>query len=55
MIATDMNLSEKTIEKHRSKMMKRLNVRSVAELVKIAVAASDLNPIDVQQQEATSA
>jgi len=40
MIAADLNLSEKTIEKHRSKLMKKLEVRSVAELVKLVMTAS---------------
>lgn len=39
MIARKLKLSEKTIEKHRSRLMKKLNVRSVAELVRIALSA----------------
>ncbi len=40
-IATELNLSDKTIEKHRSSMMKRLGVRSVAELVKLYIESQD--------------
>ena len=38
-IASDLGLSPKTVEKHRSSLRKKLKVRSVAELVRIAVTA----------------
>lgn len=38
-IASELNLSEKTIEVHRSNMMKKMQVQSVAELVRLAVSA----------------
>lgn len=38
-IADELNLSEKTIEVHRSNMMKKMQVQSVAELVRLAVSA----------------
>lgn len=38
-IASELNLSEKTIEVHRSNMMKKMKVQSVAELVRLAVSA----------------
>lgn len=37
-IAGNLKLSEKTVEVHRSNMMKKLQVHSVAELVRLAVA-----------------
>lgn len=44
-IAKDLAISIKTVEAHRSKMMEKLGVNSIAELVRIAVAseASDLS------------
>ncbi len=41
MIAARLDLSEKTIEKHRANMMKKLELRSVAALVKLSVEAED--------------
>jgi PAS domain S-box-containing protein len=38
-IAYRLDLSEKTVEKHRARLMKKLQVRSVAELMRIALAA----------------
>ena len=38
-IAYRLELSEKTVEKHRARLMKKLQVRSVAELMRIALAA----------------
>lgn len=38
-IAYTLDLGEKTIETHRSKLMRKLGVRSVAELVRLAIAA----------------
>jgi DNA-binding NarL/FixJ family response regulator len=38
-IARRLDISEKTIEKHRSSLMKKLNVRNVAELVRVALLA----------------
>lgn len=39
-IATELGLSEKTVEVHRANLMKKLQLNSVAELVKLAVAAN---------------
>jgi PAS domain S-box-containing protein len=41
-IARRLNLSVKTIEKHRSSLMKKLRVRSVPELVRLALLADEL-------------
>ena len=41
-IAKDLDLSPKTIEKHRGNLMRKLKVRSVAELVRLAVTADPL-------------
>jgi two-component system response regulator TtrR len=38
-IAKDLDISIKTVEAHRSKMMEKLGVSSIAELVRVAVAA----------------
>ncbi len=38
-IARRLDISEKTVEKHRSNLMKKLALKSVAELVRLAVAA----------------
>ena len=38
-IARKLSLSEKTIERYRSRVMGKLNARSVAELVRIALSA----------------
>lgn len=38
-IARRLDVSEKTVEKHRSSLMKKLRVRSVAELVRLAMLA----------------
>jgi FixJ family two-component response regulator len=38
-IASKMQLSEKTVERHRSNGMKKLAVTSVAELVRVALLA----------------
>jgi FixJ family two-component response regulator len=40
-IARKLDLSVKTIEKHRSSLMKKLQVRSVPELVRLALSADD--------------
>jgi PAS domain S-box-containing protein len=41
-IARKMSLSVKTIEKHRSSLMKKLHVRSVPELVRLAMLAEEV-------------
>ena len=41
LIARHLGISEKTVEKHRSNLMKKLSVRSVAELVRIALRAEN--------------
>ncbi|WP_047817050.1 PAS domain S-box protein [Rhodopirellula islandica] len=38
-IANRLDISEKTVERHRSNLMKKLNAQSVAELVKISLTA----------------
>jgi FixJ family two-component response regulator len=38
-IARRLDISEKTVEKHRSNLMKKLGIRSVPELVRLAIAA----------------
>jgi RNA polymerase sigma factor (sigma-70 family) len=45
-IAHRLDLSEKTIEGHRSRMMKRLGVASLAELVRLALAAGAVSDVD---------
>jgi FixJ family two-component response regulator len=42
-IAKDLAISIKTVEAHRSKMMEKLGVNSIAELVRIAVVAEGSN------------
>jgi FixJ family two-component response regulator len=39
-IARRLDISEKTVEKHRSNLMKKLGIRSVPELVRLAIAAN---------------
>lgn len=41
-IAFDLGLSEKTVEVHRSRVMRKLNVRSLAELVRFEITASSI-------------
>jgi len=41
-IARNLDISEKTVEKHRSSVMKKLRVRSVAELVRMALIAESI-------------
>ncbi|MCW5655948.1 response regulator [Hydrogenophaga sp.] len=38
-IAIDLGISERTVELHRARLMKKLGVRTVAELMKLAMAA----------------
>jgi PAS domain S-box-containing protein len=45
-VARKLSLSIKTIEKHRSSLMKKLNVRSVPELVRFALLADDASSDD---------
>lgn len=40
-IAAELGLSTKTVEAHRAKIMQKLHVKSVAELVRVAVACKD--------------
>lgn len=40
-IAAELGLSTKTVEAHRAKIMQKLRVKSVAELVRVAVACED--------------
>ncbi|TWT81039.1 Transcriptional regulatory protein FixJ [Planctomycetes bacterium CA13] len=41
-IAKNLDISEKTVERHRSRVMKKLSVQSVAELVRISVIAESI-------------
>lgn len=41
-IAFDLRLSEKTVEVHRARVMQKLHVRSLADLVRFAVTISDI-------------
>ncbi|MCM2369759.1 LuxR C-terminal-related transcriptional regulator [Rhodopirellula sp. ICT_H3.1] len=41
-IAKRLEISEKTVERHRSNVMKKLGVKSVAELVRIAMDAESI-------------
>lgn len=43
-IARRLEISEKTVEKHRANMMRKLQVRSVAELVRLAMLAESAGP-----------
>ena len=45
LIARKLDLSVKTIEKHRSSLMKKLHVRSVPELVKLALLADGCSDV----------
>lgn len=45
--AADLGLSEKTVEEHRKHVMTKLEVSSVADLVKLAVLAGLCDPADV--------
>jgi two-component system response regulator FixJ len=45
--ASEMNLSEKTVEEHRKHVMTKLAVASLADLVKLAVLAGLCDPADV--------
>ena len=38
-VAFDLGISEKTVEVHRNRIMKRLQVKSFAELIRVAVEA----------------
>lgn len=40
-VAAELGLSTKTVEAHRAKIMQKLRVKSVAELVRVAVACED--------------
>src|ERR1700678_1532676 len=40
-IAVDLNLSERTVEIHRAKVMEKMGARSVAHLVKLHLTAAD--------------
>lgn len=40
-IAAELSLSTKTVEAHRAKIMQKLHVKSVAELVRVAVACTE--------------
>jgi Bacterial regulatory proteins, luxR family len=39
MIAHDLEISERTVEVHRARMLERLRTRSIAEAIRIAVVA----------------
>lgn len=42
-IAHDLEISEKTVEKHRANLMRKLQTRSVAQLVRLALVAQSAN------------
>ncbi len=46
MIATDLGISERTVEVHRSQLMKKLEVRTLAQLVRIKIEAELLAAAD---------
>ena len=41
MIASELSLSDRTVEKHRASAMKKLEVHSVAELVRLSLLVQD--------------
>ena len=43
-IARRMDISEKTVEKHRGNLMKKLHARSVPDLVRLALLAGRIVP-----------
>ena len=43
-VAIDLGISERTVEQHRSSLMHKLEVRSVAELLELAIAAGHRRP-----------
>lgn len=45
-IAFDLGISERTVEVHRANAMKKLGVRTLAELIRIKLAADSLEPSD---------
>lgn len=47
-IAFELGIAERTVEMHRSRLMKRLEVRSFAELIRIAVKAGIGDELDKQ-------
>lgn len=47
-IANDLGISVKTVECHRSRMMEKLGVRSIAELVRLVVSKSGADHADQQ-------
>jgi len=46
-VARRLEISEKTVEKHRSNLMRKLQVQSVAELVRLALLAEDVIGRDI--------
>jgi two-component system CheB/CheR fusion protein len=44
-IAADLHISQRTVENHRSEIMKRTGARSLPELARLALAADWTNPI----------
>ena len=45
-IAFDLGISERTVEVHRANAMKKLGVRTLADLIRIKLAADELKPTD---------
>jgi FixJ family two-component response regulator len=43
-IAIDLGISERTVEAHRSQIMKKLNVRTLAELIRIKIKLEEIDP-----------
>jgi len=49
-IATRLNISPRTVELHRARVMEKLEVRSLSEVVRIALTASEHSDITVYKQ-----
>lgn len=45
-IAFDLGISERTVEVHRANVMKKLGIRTLAELIRIKLASDSLDPSD---------
>ena len=54
-IAILLKISVRTVEVHRFQLMRRLNVRNVAQLLRRALQLGFLSPADMRPQMATSA
>ncbi|MEQ8691531.1 MAG: response regulator [Pseudomonadales bacterium] len=45
-IGFDLGISERTVEVHRANVMKKLNVRTLAELIRVKITAESARPIE---------